>query len=133
MNTKQISSTIGICLAFIAVLSMMALPGLAEAQTRATTSHSVTWRCPCGRTTFTLNVEGTYNPPDYDHFVSGRTWYSSTGSVTIVSAKYEVISDTIVYAEIVVRCNYCGATVRITCWVSPPTFTYKYGDSITPW
>jgi hypothetical protein len=128
MNSREMGSTLGICLAFIAVLSMIVMPGFVAAQERATATHSVSWRCPCGRSSITIYVE-IYDDGSGNY--SGNAWYVISGC-TVVDSWDIVISATIVYAGAVVHCSYCGGGARITVWVCPPTSPYKYGESITP-
>ncbi|MDR0460856.1 MAG: hypothetical protein LBH62_05415 [Nitrososphaerota archaeon] len=126
MNTKQISSTMGICLAFITILSMIAMPAIAAAEGRATAKHEYTYYCPCGKSWVTVWTEGYYTVSD--HFTGGKADYTLGGSMAKSSFSY-VTYDTIVWAEFVGRCNNCGRIITVTCWVSPPDFPNKYGHN----
>ncbi|MDR0460295.1 MAG: hypothetical protein LBH62_02490 [Nitrososphaerota archaeon] len=127
MNTKQFS-TIGICLALIAVISMIAMPALVSAETPASINHNRTQNCHCGKGSVTVSVTGYYDTSNPSTFTSTSANWVVSGSVVKTSFT-TVPADTIIWAKFLGTCTYCGRTVECIVWVSPPTFNPFAGDS----
>jgi hypothetical protein len=123
---KKIITTSVIGLMLVAMLSMLAMPALAAP---ASTSHSRGYNC--GHGSFYVYVVGYFDTGNPSVFTSGATspqYYGYT-----VESYSDTIVDTIVWANGVGRCSSCGLHVDATAWVSPITFQYQRGGSVTTW
>jgi len=123
INTKNVCSALGIGLAFIAMLSLIAMPTFAAAEESGYVEHwhnsdHLTWHVRAyAAGAYDNNNQFTSQTWNQDLWNADRTGGSVTFTSTLTSATVEARS-------------YLGNNVAVTSWVRPAGYSPQTGGSV---
>ncbi|MDR2203638.1 MAG: hypothetical protein LBE76_05005 [Nitrososphaerota archaeon] len=123
MNARKMGSAVGFGLMFVVVLSMIAMPVLAEEE-RGYRYHEV-GTSGSGWYAY-LCAQGVWDNNDPYVFTAGSIWSETFNGY--VNYYDEVESATIIWAETIIIISG-GIIIIIKCWISPDAYPNTHGGS----